>query len=41
MKKQSLTQTIPKAVFAWVIAALHTNVFMFPPSRRRPFIPRV
>jgi hypothetical protein len=41
MKKQSLNNTAPKAIFAWVAAALLANVFIFSPSRRRPFIPRV
>jgi len=40
MNQQSLNKPVTKALFAPVAAALLSNVFLFSPSRRRPYMPR-
>jgi len=41
MSLQSINKLVTKAVFAPVAAALFTTAFVFSPSRRRLFMPRV
>jgi len=40
MNKQSLNKPALRAIFAPVAAALVSTVFVFSPSRRRPYMPR-
>jgi len=41
MSQQSINKSVIKAKFAQVATALFTIVFVFSPSRRRLFMPRV
>jgi hypothetical protein len=41
MNQQSLNKPMIRAIFAPVAAALVSTVFLFSPSRRRPYMPRV
>jgi len=41
MKSQSLDKPASRAVFAPAAAALLATIFLFSPSRRRPYMPRV